>query len=275
MNLNYSFLVFSLILFNSSICFGQTPIQTELCKSLRPAGLIQHDAAISGGLKKIALSKESWSAIHKQRACLKAYSQGFPGGEDAFLHANSTALKSDLDNLTELFRREQSSVSAMPDSEYESRLTVLSEHISGKADTDRSLTNDDRVTLRIYKIRNGWDKNQVLLWGNMWYIRTLYKEGKYEAAAQQADAVRKVFNTRVAPIQVWDDAEENTYFSTQALANIIATLGYRAGATLVKSDPQKSKILVQNFAADRDALVPIFPEAGGDPTEQIRAAYCH
>ncbi len=182
------------------------------------------------------------------RACLKSYSAGFPGGEDAFLKADSDSIRKDLKLVTGLF----------------------DQYKGGQKFAE---VKTDPNYLRKEHIELGWDRNQVLLWGNFFYMLRLYKEGQYEKVLSMADEIKRTYGLTVKPLASWDDLEEKTYYSKQSLKNIIALIVYRAHAQLDTDDSAAQISLAKSFIADRDALRP-FLDTYGDPTTEILGPYC-
>jgi phosphopantetheinyl transferase (holo-ACP synthase) len=185
------------------------------------------------------LTQAEADLLMQERACVRSYSSGFPGKEEAFLKANSTALRKDLDQLPALFE---------PSAKLTGQQLALA-------------MGTDPQWQRKYEIAQGWDRTQVLLWGNFFYVRQLYKERAYKKVIVEVARVRKTFGLTVAPLKNWDKAEANTYFSQQSLRNMLANLEYGAKAQLADT-PEAKEALAKAFAADRDALKPFYKFTG-------------
>jgi len=215
--------------------------------------------------------------IRAQRACLRGYSWGFPGGESAFLKADSDALRIDLDHLTDLFDRYQQAVT-LPAATFPlkegpfSRAALLE---SAKVPLFKRLANGDPCDeRRVEEMSEGWDKTQVLLWGNWFYIRTLNHEEQYAKALQEIDRVRSSFGLELVPLHTWDKAEDATYFSPQTLRNMILILEYRAKAAVYAHDQLSVTNNAKDFLLHRYELSPHFEMTGGDPTRFILKPAC-
>jgi hypothetical protein len=183
-----------------------------------------------------------------ERACLKSYSSGFPGGEKAFLNADSESLRRDLDHVEALFSQ-----------------------FATQGKFPKSVKDDPDEQRKLH-IELGWDRQQVLLWGNFFYIRRLYEEADFERAIAEAVRVRGTFGLEIHPLTTWDKLEEATYFSKQALRNMIAIIEYRSQAKLSLDSSARTK-LAEDFIPNRDALKPFF-KTTGDPTADILRPYC-
>src|ERR1700722_10897036 len=218
--------------------------KSEACKKLLDS------QSSDAGQKPPALTLSPTDVSNKtlERACLKSYGSGFPGGEEAFLKADSYSLRKDLDHLEKLFQSEGPKTS-LP---------------SGK-DPDYS---------RKAHILVGWDRDQVLLWGNFFYIRRLSDESKFREVVTEAARVRRTLGLDVHPLKHWDNLEGATYFSKQSLRNMIVILEYQARSRTLGNDEASRAKLAEEFIANRDALKPFFDFAG-DPTKENLDPYCH
>jgi hypothetical protein len=93
-------------------------------------------------LPMVALTEADIKEIERKRACIKGYL--YPGGEDALLKASSSEIRTDLEHLRDLFDK--------------------------TPEDAKDLSQNDQK--RIAKIKAGWDREQVLLWGNAVLMRT-------------------------------------------------------------------------------------------------------
>jgi hypothetical protein len=219
-------------------------VNREACKTLLSPNL-----ADSGQKPPVRnLSADQLARGTLERACLKSYSDGFPGGEEAFLKADSETLRKDLDHVDGLFTQ-----------------------YAAAGNFAKGAGNEPDQHRKTH-IELGWDREQVLLWGNFYYIRRLFEEGKFKQVLVEVTRVRKTFSLEVRPLASWDKLEEATYFSKQSLRNLISTMDYRAQAKLPTTTTARV-ILADDFIAKRDALKPFF-KMTGDPTREMLKPYC-
>jgi hypothetical protein len=177
-------------------------------------------------LPMVSLTDADIKEIERKRACYKGYL--YPGGEDALTKASSLEIRTDLQHLQDLFDKTPENTE------------VLSQ-------------NDQK---RIAKIKSGWDREQVLLWGNAALIRKLSKEGQWGQILIDSARVRKEFGLRIEPLTSWDKAQQATYFSPQALRNIISAWEYGAKGNLTPQSGPERDALVKAYLADEPALAP-------------------
>jgi hypothetical protein len=174
----------------------------------------------------VSLTDTDIKEIEKKRACYRGYS--YPGGEDALTKASSSEIRTDLQHLQDLFDK-------TPD------------------DTKGLSQNDQK---RIAKIKAGWDREQVLLWGNAVLMRKLSKEGQWGQISIETARVRKEFGLSIVPLTSWDRAQQATYFSSQTLRNIISAWEYGAKGNLTPQSGPERDALVKAYLADEPALAP-------------------
>ena len=231
------------VLFGATLAVPNSNAQDDpTCKRLLSA----HDAGRKPTHKELTVDEQV--KIEMTRACLKSYSSGFPGGEEAFLKADSKSLRKDLDNVEELFKQYKG---------------------GAKFAGDKS---DSQHTRKLH-IELGWDREQVLLWGNYFYIFCLYREGNYERVVSEVERVRKTFGLSVRPLTSWDDQEQLTYYSRQSLRNLIALIDYRAQNRMDADDSDLQIKLAKDFIAARPAFLPFLKE-DNDPTAEIIRPVC-
>jgi hypothetical protein len=177
-------------------------------------------------LPMVSLTDADIKEIERTRACYKGYL--YPGGEDALTKASSSEIRADLQHLQDLFDK--------------------------TPEETKDLSQNDQK--RIAKIKAGWDREQVLLWGNAALMRKLSKEGQWGQILIETARVRKEFGLRIVPLTSWDRAQQATYFSPQALRNIISAWEYGAkGNQAPQSGPERD-VLVKAYLADEPALAP-------------------
>jgi len=208
------------------------------------------------------LSTSEVKEVERTRACLKSYSSGFPGGEQAFLLAPSSAVRTDLATMEQLFAKREPI------------------RVPKTRDELHAIKKLDPQFERKWNIQGGWDRQQVLLWGHFFYARTLYTEGELEEFQQERRRIEEAFGPiTVTRLSEWDSADNATYYSKASLRNMIRLLEYSVDALQIQRDPtltrakkrQAANKLAGLFNADRLALSPYFSVAG-DPTEAILAA---
>lgn len=251
---------------SAAVLAKEVPARSELCKSTRTAALKVADAALL--LPDLKLDKKQWDAIYNQRACLKTYGIGFPGGVDGLMNASAAQIKADLVHLTGLFNTAKTRTISSAQIE-----AVAAELSPQKSDDNYTLNANNRDTMRLKDIQNGISREQILLWGYHFYLRKLFAEGSYQKLIDEIAVLKGQFNMAVAPRR-WDEAETHSYFSAQSLKNMIAMLEFKAGAKLIMGNTEAGKVLLTNFLETRKALMPIFKHVDGDPTSQVRAPYC-
>lgn len=243
------------------------PARTPLCKSLRVAGLIEQDKKLI--LPTTKLSDADFDHISDRRVCLKSYAIGFPGGEPALVTAKSTALKADLQHLHSLFDKAKHTIVT------DAQMMAVMLELAPQRDAEfQQLNEKNRDIVRLIEIQKGHDREQMILWGNNFYLRQLYREGKHNEVLHEIAELKKEFNLQVAPLKIWDNADEATFFSTQALKNMIAITEFKAKAELAKKDKNQAKQVLEEFGRERNALVHLFAYMKDDPTEHIRQTYC-
>jgi hypothetical protein len=195
-------------------------------------------------LPVVNLTESQLESIRMTRACLKGYA--YPGGEEALLKASSSEIRDDVVHLKELFdKRSELKISTLPE-------------------------NDK---LRVVKMELGWNREQVLLWGNWAYMRQLDSEEKFEAVLKEAERIRGEFGLNVVPLKHWDAADQNTYFSPQTLRNMIAAFEYSAKGHLTAESGPERTALVKAYLVDQPALAPTMTFTG-NPGDSVLAPVC-
>lgn len=231
------FLISSSLLMVAALGGGASQVSDQQC-----ASFTKKPVSAEKLLPTKKLTDTEITLIERQRACLKGYS--YPGGEEALLKATPAELKADLVHLQWLF-------------DSHPQFGALSK-------------NDQ---LRALRIEMGWNREQVLLWGNFFYLRQLSNDEQYETVIQEAERIRKDFGLTVQPLKVWDAADANTYFSPQTLRNMISALEYDAkGHVMPKSGSQRDA-LVKEYLIDEAALRPTM-EFTGNPGESVLGPIC-
>jgi hypothetical protein len=201
------------------------------------------------------LSDQEAEQVADRRACIKSY--GLPGGAENLKDLSSDELLRDKLHLQSLF-----------DKYAGMRAQGLSnEDILRRIKKDVSINTDDAV--RLIRMAGGWDRNQVTLYGEWLYIRKLGEEGKYSKCATVAMEAMKKFRLSLqqAPKSRMD---EHTYFSTQALGNmiILELVGAKAATRSSSIDDPADLSLLVSFLDNRSALEWQFEFTGGDPSDR-------
>jgi hypothetical protein len=223
---------------NLALAAGQRN-EAEGCSALSNT-----EAAGPPQAEEVQLSPSELAFLKTRRACLKTYSSGFPGGEGALLKARASELRADLATVEHLF---DSKVNPLHESDlqYKRRLHIL----------------------------GGWDRDQVLLWGNYYYLRRLYEEGQFSRIHAELARLHSRFGLDDMTPPRWDAAEYNTYFSKEALRGMIRLLDLQVRATeaLAKSDSPHVRVannLAAELLAQGAAMAPFFKFAP-NPAEDI------
>jgi len=197
-------------------------------------------------LPMLPLTDSRFQTIEFRRACIKSYSAGFPGGEEAFTQASAAEIKQDLLHVQKLFDNKQRS-------------------------TTTTLSHDDE--LRVLHIELGWSREQVLLFGNWAYLQRLRKEGDFATILEEVSSLRRSFDLSVVPLQSWDKAQNKTYFSPQTLKNMIVAFEYSAkGNTTAESGPDR-EALVKAYLVDAKAFTPTM-KFTGNPGKWVLGPVC-
>jgi len=201
------------------------PAVSEMCKLQKAAAVPKDPSAV---LKSRKLSKEEEKRFSDARACVKTYANQFPGGLDALGKFDPKPLKANLDSLRAAFANPKN----LP------------------------LDVDNPLSVRMAYIRNGWDREQVLLFGSQLLIRAYYQKGDYESALTVISDLRKEYPIVVRQV-VWDEMEAATYFSADTLRNMIASLEYMAKVRLPGQSKAAMAQVVDAYIKDRLHLDPL------------------
>lgn len=210
----------------------------------KSAVIVEPDKA----LKMRELSKEAKEVAHTKWACVQSYGQQFPGGLDAMKAAKIEDLQSNLKVLRTYFDKRARFV-AIPDGD----------------------SKDDRV--RKIHIEDGWDREQVILWGTYFLLRQAYSDANYDLVLIETEKIRKEFGLKVARLEYWDKVQGATYFSPQALRNMIVGLEYATRAKKPGNTRKDAARLAQMYMADRDAIAPL-AAYGNNPDAVVLRAVC-
>jgi hypothetical protein len=178
-------------------------------------------------LKKRELKSSVEERLSRQRACIKSYAHQFPGGLETMLEASPADFKKNLRALRAAFDQPGSAVA------------------------------DGNADVRARYIKDGWSRKQVLLWGSAFMIRLAYRAGDYEDVIAEAAKARKEFELKPAKLDYWDDLEERTYFSPEALGNMIISLEYQAKVRKPGTSREAMKSIAADYMRDREALMPL------------------
>lgn len=185
-------------------------------------------AAPEAMLKQRALSRAEKERLSNERACVKSYAHQFPGGLDTMLKATVTDFKQNLHALRTAFDRPGARASV-----------------------------DDEGKARARYIEEGWSRKQVLLWGSVFMIRRAYRDGDYDAVIEEVGKARKEFGLKPAMLGSWDGMQDSTYFSPEALGNMIISLEYQARVRKPGTSKVAMKSIAADYMRDREALLPM------------------
>lgn len=201
------------------------PAVSEMCNLQKAAAVPKDPSAV---LKSRKLSKDEEKKLSNARACVQSYAHQFPGGLDALRKFDPKPLKANLDSLRAAF------------------------------DNTRNLPfdADNPLSVRMAYIRNGWDREQVLLFGSQLLIRAHYQRGEYESALTAISELRKEYPIVVRQV-VWDEMQEHTYFSADTLRNMIASVEYLARVRLPGQTKAAMAQVVDAYMKDRSNLDPL------------------
>jgi hypothetical protein len=224
-------------------CCSMTGLNWAQTPNRECAALKFEPLAPSKLLPMVKLSAKEIETISIQRACLKSY--GYPGGVDALERASSLEIHNDLMHLKNLFRAQRQPVSR--------------------------LSADDRY--RMERIRLGWSREQVLLWGNFLYLQRLDEVHNFEVLLREVARIRREFGLKISPLTNWNEAEEGTYFSPQTLRNMIVALEYSAKGNLTSPVGPERDALVKAYLVD----APVFTATllySGNPGISVLGPSC-
>lgn len=238
-----------------NIAYALEPVK-ELCR-LQSKASVTKPPGPGDLLKMREMSKAEEEAILKKRACLQSYAQQFPGGLEKMMASTYADIKANLVDLRTAFPpRTANELRAA----YSSPRTTTS--AMGEADTFRRLL-----------VNHGWDREQVLLWGSLFMIRAAYREGDYDAALVESEKVRNEFGLKAEKLQFWDELQEHTYFSPQALRNMIVAVEFLAKVRKPGSERKEMEGVVAEYMRDREALIP-FANFVGNPDSVMFRGLC-
>lgn len=218
------FIAAGLVSFSASISQA-LPAVSEMCKLQKAAAAPKDPSAV---LKSRKLSKEEEEKLTDARACVKSYAAQFPGGLEAFQEFDPKTLKANLDSLRAAFANPRK----LP------------------------LDKNNPLSVRMALIRNGWDREQVLLFGTYLLIRAHYQNGDYDSALSVISDLRKEYPITVQPV-VWDELQERTYFTADTLRNMIASVEYMAKVRLPGQSKAAMAQVVDAYMKDRSHLDPL------------------
>lgn len=224
---------------------SSTPNLKVMCQIQRKATLGELSEP-SAFLKTRTLSSEQEGQLSNQRACIKSYAHQFPGGLDEMLKASSLDLKKNLQQLRTEFGN-----------------SAYSRNVSG----DRA----DRV--RAAYIKGGWDPKQVILFGSVLMIRSAYREGDFDVVLSESAKVRKEFSLKAEKLEFWDEMQEHTYFSPEALGNMIISIEYLAKVRKPGISREVMQNTITDYMRNRDALMP-FAKFVGNPDAFMFQGIC-
>lgn len=217
------------------------PAVSEMCK-LQEAAAVPKDPSVA--FKSRKLSKTEEKNLLDARACIKSYAHQFPGGLNALQKFDPKELKDNLGSLRAAFANPKK----LP------------------------LNTNDPLSVRMAFILDGWDREQVLLFGSSLLIRAHYQNGDYDKALAEITELRKEYPITVQPV-VWDELQEHTYFSSDTLRNMIASVEYMAKVRRPGQSKAAMDRIVDAYMKDRSYLDPL-GDFAMNPDATMFRGYC-
>jgi hypothetical protein len=244
--------------FGAIVWFGVPARAQESAMCLRFFGAQVPTSAV--GVKSVTAQEAD--RLTDQRACIKSY--GLPGGAENLAKLSSTELNNDKKRVQRLFDEFSEAKKLGGDGNQ-----VLSRLRAKLPDLN------ERDLIRLLQIEKGWDRAQVTLYGEWLYFRALRQESRLDVLAREASRIardNKLSYTRVTLSKNPDGEllEEHTYFSREALGNLILLelTGARARLAIRNSSPPDLSLAVA-FLDNKDHLDWFFQFSGGDPSRQV------
>ncbi len=190
----------------------------------------------------------------KERPCVQSYASGFPGGAEEITSANPEEVRKDLQYTLSLFD--------IPHSQLKRELSTTLEA--------ENPSDFDVHWQRKLHIVEGWDRQLVELFGSSLYLKRLSEEGEFSAFDEEISRLKSKFDLKARPLAEWNDLEANTYFSRQALVNIIRVYELRVStdrAAIESLDAEelyrRANELAAQYSADRVAIAHLSPIING------------
>jgi len=150
-----------------------------------------------------------------ERPCVESYTSGFPGGADGIMSGDPDEVKKDLLSTLSLFD--------VPRAQLKKQISEASE-----AEDPSGI---DTQWQRKYHILEGWDRQLVDLFGSSLYLKRLSDESDFDAFDVEIARLKSRLGFKALPLTEWNNLEANTYFSRQALINIIRAYELKVAAT--------------------------------------------
>lgn len=182
-----------------------------------------------------------------ERACIKTY--GLPGGPKELPRLTADWFKEDGNRIRGLFQ----SFDRLTSPEKAHLRTI-----EGALDYGRGAGLSSVDVSRLYRIANGWDRTQVLLYNSFLHVRSLMKESRY---AEAAKAAKKAVQDAQGKFGLNDvsNLDKSTYYSRSTLINFITLQEIEAQTNL--------PFTLANSAADFEGLLRLL-----DKADAVRAA---
>ena len=114
----------------------------------------------------------------------------------------------------------------------------------------------------------GGEPEQVRLYSDFLYCSSALKEGKSDLVIACVAQAKKRAGIEIPRSVLADQAEQATYFSQQALINMLSNVEYSALSSKKTTDPNAALELVSRFLDDLPAIEPHFG-ISGDPTDTV------
>jgi hypothetical protein len=240
------------------------------------------------------LTKADTRSTYDKRACIKSY--GLPGGAENLPNLTSDEILRDQKHLADLFRYHDTLPDAQKKALREAAPLWASGGIAGRLRwmihedellktmptlSGKRLTSEDLE--RLADIDNGWDQEQITLYGDALYLRKLLEEERFTKCATVGDRIIKDrhLSLSAAPVTA---ADTHTYFSNAFLTNMIVleTLQARSLGNVPVSNPGVELRQIVDFLdaypdiratyggkSKDEESISLFDTTGGDPLELL------
>jgi len=132
----------------------------------------------------------------------------------------------------------------------------------------RDIKNLPEVDQQFYfAVSNRLDLNQLSLYADFLYGRIMVSHGEWQRAADCVAEAKRAFALQVRPV-TFDEMDEHTYFSKEALGNMLLIQDFQARAHLIPNTLSDRAALIPNFIDERPALLSYY-EIAGDPEKDL------
>jgi len=118
-----------------------------------------------------------------------------------------------------------------------------------------------------FAVSNGLDLDQLSLYADFLYGRIMASHGEWQRVADCVAEAKTAFALQVRPV-TFDEMDEHTYFSKEALGNMLSIQDFEARAHLIPNTLSDRAALISKFLDERPALLSYY-EIAGDPEKQL------